>query len=51
LKTNEYQINNLKIEKMGTLLILVLGASMAGLITSSILMYKLLTAKKNRKIS
>jgi hypothetical protein len=36
---------------MGTLLILVLGASLAGLITSSILMYKLLTSKKKSKIN
>jgi hypothetical protein len=36
---------------MGTLLILVLGASLVGFITSSILMYKLLTSKNKRKIS
>jgi len=36
---------------MGTLLILVLGASLAGFVTSSILMYKLLTSKKRRKIN
>lgn len=33
---------------MGTLLIVVLGASLAGFVTSSVVMYKLLTSKKGR---
>ncbi|SHF59609.1 hypothetical protein SAMN05444274_106315 [Mariniphaga anaerophila] len=33
---------------MGTLLIVIFGASFAGLVTSSIVMYKILTSKRGR---
>jgi uncharacterized membrane protein len=33
---------------MGTLLIVVFGASFAGFVTSTVIMYKLLTSKKGK---
>lgn len=33
---------------MGTLLIVVFGASFAGFVTSAVIMYKLLTSKKGK---